>query len=1200
MWYELFTKCLLASQSRVSIGARCPDNPVNGFRPQCFPNRPNRVTKPLALLIAMLAFATPFLFALATGSISGTVRDSSGSVIPYASVELRNTQTGAIRDIQTDGAGFYSLPALPVGHYDINFKKTGFGNYLQKDIAIDVDTARQVDAVLNVGAEQQQVTVTTSQAQVETETTQMGEVIGGKEVTNLPLNGRAYTDLLALQPGVVPISTAMYTGTDLSPANSLNNGLLSMAGGQDMHSGFMVNGANTVEGFAGGTDVIPTIDSIAEFRIITSNAGAEYGNYSGGLVNVVTKSGTNEFHGDVFEFVRNTALDAQTYFSPTRSAYVQNQFGGTLGGPILRDKIFFFGDYQGTRQTIGVSTGLIPVPSTADLTGNVSDLTSHLSGKVNGSYWANTLASRLGYTVTAGEPYYTSGCTSTVNCVFPNAVVPQTAWSTVSPNVVKLYPAPNSGQYFTTSANSETLQDDKGAIRIDASTRFGSISGYYHDDPWSNTNPYDNANAGSTLPGFPNTAIGKAQLYVLGDTMTFGSSMVNQFTASYTRNKNIQGLVGTGPSMSSLGFAAPSNAGVYQLSGATYQNWPTLKFNSYTLGAAESVVSQFDNTYQMQDDFTKIVGSHTLKVGGDYHWDQVDITHPNNGSNSIFIFNGTETGSDFVDMLIGAPSQFQQGTPAGLQLRSFYLGIYGQDSWRVSQSLTINYGARWEVTPFWSAQHNLNPVVLLGVQSTSFPTAPVGYAFPGDKGVPTHMANTRWNNVGPRIGLAYTPNFLNPLLHSIFGDRGKSSIRLGFGQYFTNLSGANTWNFAAAPYALFYASPAPPLFAQPFISRASGQNLGQRFPLPPLNPSNVNWAEYEPITGKRNPLPNTPSPYEEHIDFSIERQVTSNTLLSLSYVGTFGHHLTVFADNNPGTPSLCLSVSQPSEVMPGTATCGPNGSSGVYYPITGGVINSTRAPFGPLFGANGWSLDIGNSNYDAFESTLRHTSPRLSLLLSYTFSKAIDNGSGFGDMILLNGNHNHFRNLSAYDLPQNVAASYTYELPLDYLVKKDNSATRGWKLSGLTQFTSGVPVQISEPDDRSLLGNNTNGPFGGSTDEPDFIPGPIFADRNPRDRKPYFNTSLFSEEPLGQQGTSARRFFHGPGINNWNLALLKDVQFKENRSLELRGEFFNVFNHAQFDGLNAVGGNWDSGSAFGIATTAASGRIGQMAAKFMF
>lgn len=397
MRYEIFSKCLRASQNRVSMGALCSDNPVICFRPQRFPSQPNRVAKSLALLVAMLVFATPFLFALATGSISGTVRDATGSVIPYASVELRNTQTGVVRNVQTDGAGFYSLPALPVGHYDITFKKTGFGNYLQKDIIIDVDTARQVDAALAVGAEQQQVTVTTSQAQVETESTQMGEVIGGKEVTNLPLNGRAYTDLLALQPGVVPISTAMYTGTDLSPANSLNNGLLSMAGGQDMHSGFMVNGANTVEGFAGGTDVIPTIDSIAEFRIITSNAGAEYGNYSGGLVNVVTKQGTNEFHGDVFEFVRNTGLDAQTYFSPARSAYVQNQFGGTVGGPILRDKVFFFGDYQGTRQTIGVSTGLIPVPSTADLSGNVSDLTSHLTGTVNGAYWANILSSRACY-----------------------------------------------------------------------------------------------------------------------------------------------------------------------------------------------------------------------------------------------------------------------------------------------------------------------------------------------------------------------------------------------------------------------------------------------------------------------------------------------------------------------------------------------------------------------------------------------------------------------------------------------------------------------------------------------------------------------------------------------------------------------------------------------------------------------------------
>lgn len=1151
-----------------------------------------------AVLAMVLGFASTAVFAAVTGSISGTVRDTQGAVLPGVTVRLQNVETGVAQTIVTDSAGFYNFPALPLGHYDVTFEKSGFGNYEQTNIVINVDTARRVDATLRVGSSHAKVTVTETQAQVDTVNAQMGEVIGAKEMTNLPLNGRAYTDLLALQPGVVPINVQMYGS--LSPSNDLNNGLLSMSGAQDVHSGFMVNGANTVEGAGGGTFLVPNLDSIAEFRIITSNAGAEYGGYAGGLVNVVTKSGTNHFHGDAFEFLRNTNFDARGYFDPTRAQFKQNQFGGTVGGPVLRDKLFFFADYQGTRQTIGVSTGLILVPSVADRTGDLSDQADSLIGTVNGTYWANILAARLGYTVTAGEPYYTPGCTSSANCVFPNAIIPQSAWSSVSPHVLPLIPAANTGQYFSNSANPETLTDDKGGVRLDASTRFGMLSGYYHYDPWSNTLPYNPGYAGSTVPGFPSQSIGKAQLFVFSDTKTFGPTVVNVFNASYTRNKNISGVSGKGPALSSLGFAAPQDEGIYQLS-TQYQNWPYLGLNNYALGANNSVVSQFNNTYELQDDFTKIISTHTLKFGAEYHWDQVDISHPNNASNGGFGFSGNETGYDFADMLIGAPSYFYQGTPAGLNLRTFYAGVYGEDSWRATHNLTVNYGVRWEVNPWWREEHNRNPVVLQGVQSTQFPTAPTGYVFPGDAGVPEHMADINWHDFGPRIGLAYSPDFSDGFLHTVFGDRGKSSIRAGFGQYFTNIEGYNTFNFAAAPYALFYFSSAPPLFSQPFITRASGQNLGQRFPLPPLDPNNVNWAEYEPFGGNRNPLIHSPSPYEEHIDVSLERELSSDTVLSVSWVATVGHHLTVNADNNPGNAALCLSVSQPSQVLPGTSTCGPFGENGIYYPVGGGQINSTRGPFGPAFAGNGYQLNVGNSNYNALESTLRHTSGRLSILLSYTWSKAIDNGSGFGDQILLYGDHNLFRNISAYDMPQNFAASYTYELPFDKLFQKDNRLTRGWMLSGITSFTSGVPVQISEPDDRSLLGNTGNSPFGGSTDEPDLAPGNIKGDHNPRHRKPYFNTSLFSLEPLGGQGTSPRRFFHGPGIDNWDLSLLKDVKVTENQRAEFRAEFFNVFNHAQFYGIGVVDGNINDGpGSFGHVTSAQAPRIGQLAVKYYF
>src|SRR5205807_7914984 len=288
------------------------------------------------LFAALLTFAPSLLLAKVTGNISGTVKDAQGAVVPGVTVTARNTQTGVEQKLETDSVGFYNFSALPVGTYDVLFEKSGFQKYQEQGLKIDVDTALRVDPVLQVGAVTQEVNVIAAAAQVDTQTQQTGEVISGTEMANLPLNGRAYTDLLALRPGVVPFSVSLY-GT-LSPSNSLTNGVLVMSGQRDVQNGFMVNGANTVEGDEGGTTVIPNLDSIAEFRIITSNAGAEYGNYSGGQINVATKSGTNEFHGSAFEFLRNSDLDARNFYSPSRGVFHQNMFGGTFGGPLRPNK----------------------------------------------------------------------------------------------------------------------------------------------------------------------------------------------------------------------------------------------------------------------------------------------------------------------------------------------------------------------------------------------------------------------------------------------------------------------------------------------------------------------------------------------------------------------------------------------------------------------------------------------------------------------------------------------------------------------------------------------------------------------------------------------------------------------------------------------------------------------------------------------
>ncbi len=326
------------------------------------------------------------------------------------------------------------------------YKPQGFSELQETGIVLDVNTALRVDAALHVGAVNQHVEIAANAVQVDMISTQLGDVIGSTSMTSLPLNGRSYTDLLALQPGVVPESNESTNGvnsySNAPPSGGLNDGTLSISGARGSSNGFMVNGGNVQEQLANGTAIIPNVDSIAEFRIITNNFDAEYGHYSGGLVNVITKSGTNQFHGDAFEFLRNTDLDARNYYSQTRGIYHQNQFGGTFGGPIVHDKMFFFADYQGTRQSIGESTGLLPVPSAADRQGNLADQASSLTGTVIGPAVAANLTKELGYPVTVGEPFYASGCTS-ATCVFPNAIIPKNTWSAPVANIFQFIPPPN-------------------------------------------------------------------------------------------------------------------------------------------------------------------------------------------------------------------------------------------------------------------------------------------------------------------------------------------------------------------------------------------------------------------------------------------------------------------------------------------------------------------------------------------------------------------------------------------------------------------------------------------------------------------------------------------------------------------------------------------------------------------------------------
>ncbi|MGD1081776.1 MAG: carboxypeptidase regulatory-like domain-containing protein [Candidatus Sulfotelmatobacter sp.] len=1151
------------------------------------------------------------LWAAANGSISGTLQDPSGAVVPGATVTLVNTALKSEYKAISNGQGFYSFPTLPVGHYDLTIQATGFRTQTKTDLSVDTDAALRVDSVLVLAERSDTVTVEASgaatEAQVDRVATHLGELVTGAQMTALPLNGRSYTDLLPNQPGVTPASTLLANSVimagvtgGLSPSGDLNPGNLSIDGQRESSNGFLVDGIDVQEHMNGGTSIVANLDSIDEFRVLTNNFDPEYGNYNGGMVTVITKSGNDSFHGNVFEFLRNTGLDARGYFDPSRPVFRQNQFGGTLGGPMKHQKVYFFGDYQGTRTNEGVETGEISVPSLQDRSGNLSDVASSLTGRVSGTNIASLLSAKLGYAVTAGEPY---------SQVFPNAGIPMSAWSAPARALLQYVPSPNvSSDQFSSSAYAQTVRDDKSSGRVDANTRLGQISAYYFFDDYRLDNPYPGQQGGASVPGFDALTFGRAQLVSLGDTKVFGSGTVNEFHVGSLRNANVIGQPhgGLGVSLAAQGFVTNGIPG-FTVQAPQFEGVENIVFPSFTMGVPITNETQVNNTLYLSDTLSKVIGTHTLKFGGQFHWDQVN-EHPNATFNGTFNIAGTETGSAFADFLIGVPSNFTQSTGEPFYLRNRYAGFFAQDSWRVRTDLTINAGLRWDyIMPFWE-KYNQIQTIIPGRQSVLYPGAPEDLVVPGDPGIPSTISPSKADNFAPRIGLAYAPRFDHGILKAVFGASGKSSIRASYGIFYTAFPGLSTGvMYAVPPFGYTYLTPEPPLFATPFVSAANGGQNTNPFPLtfPPHNVSAKNpdtafdWASVIPVAGDPYFYYRNPVPYTENYMLSFERQITSSTLLTVSYVGNEGHHLLAVVSTNPSNPSLCLKLSQPSEVAPGSPTCGPFSEDALITSSSGQVYHGTRVRLGPNYGEVTAQKTIENSNYGALETNLRYVGKRSDFLLGYTYSKSIDQGSNLGEQ--LNPlDLRATRAISAWDMRHNFVASYKVSLPFDLLLKKSDRLTDGWSLAGTTRFSTGFPVTLYDDSDNSLLGTLGNGINNYLLDTPEYSGAPLDINTNPRNRRYEFNIAAFTTEASGQLGNVPRRFFHGPGINNFDMTLAKLLRITESKAFEIRVEAFNVFNHAQFYGPASVDGEVNNDPHFGQIVSAATPRLIQFATKFTF
>jgi hypothetical protein len=1221
-----------------------------------------RFVVPIVVLVSMLLLPS-MLLADVTGSILGVVRDPSGAVVKGARVTITNTQTNLSQSMLSGDDGSYRFLALQVGTYRLNASMTGFQQFNTTDIVLKVNDELRFDIKLTVGSINEQISVAADSVQVETESTQLGDVVDSKKMLALPLNGRSYLDLLGLQAGVAPSGSVTIggdSGTDARPVSGYirDAGNVSVNGQRETANAFLVNGGDVSEGRNLGAGLVPNLDSVEEFRLITNSFDAEYGKFSGAVMNAITKSGTNGFHGDVFEFWRNDIMDARNFFTTQKSELRQNQFGFAVGGPIWKDHIFWFSDYQGTRNVAGAETGTVFVPTALERQGifNPGDLTGTVDGTAGSVAscpecgWAQVLSKRLGYTVNNNEPYWTSGCNTAADaqagtCVFPGGVIPQAAWSPAAAGTIGFIPAPNldpNAGTYSDNSHKNNIRDDKIGERVDFNNRkTGNWSFYYHFDD----STVFNSLPAASVPGFPSLTPTRAQEFVMSNTKTLGPTSVNEARVTFFRTATHKDTPqGSFAKLSDLGFVTGAGTlGIIPAGGPNYPEYmPQMYFNNLNIFVGVPTLNTFqpNNTYMASDGFSKVVGKHSFKFGGEFRYLQVNERNFA-GPNGTFTFDGTVTGSDVADYLLGAPTAqggYQQAAIQLLDSRTRYGGAYAQDSWKVTPDLTLNLGVRWEASmPWYDTQGKIetwNP----GQQSTVFPKSPTGWVFPGDAGIPKTLAPTRYNNFGPRLGLAYSPGFHDGVLGKIFGGPGKSSIRASYGMYYTSVEDLNLfYEVADAPFGLYWTSPNPVLMEEPFRNRQDGSSQGQRFPFTtptPGSPANkdLSFAVYEPISYSPGYDIHNRLPYAEHFNFSIQRELSKSTVMTLSYVGTEGHRLVTQMEANPGVAAFCKQLTAQNAFDQTTQSygCGPNGEQDTFT-VGGSTIYGTRNTLlnpnfcpesgGLCFGyGNTFTKLTANSAYHSGQVTVQRSAGNMTFLAAYTIAKSLDDSSGFGDLVNFT-NPKLSRGLSSTDVHQNFVVSYMWAIPFDRAFERlPKRLTRGWQIQGITRFATGFPIQMNQDSgDASLSGSP-------STDMPNLV-GPVHT-RNPRDTAStgqftYFDQTAFAtndctlENPTpttsvltgncGTFGTANRRFFHGPGINNTDLGITKRVPITEQKALEFRAEFFNIFNHAQFknpsgnistDNIDPVTGLHNG--SFGNITSARDPRIGQLSAKFFW
>ena len=1058
------------------------------------------VTFPLFLVLFLgMSSASLWGQGVAGAQISGVVTDPSGAVVPGAEIKAIQTETNTVHDAVSDSKGAYLMPNMPVGAYRITVTAAGFRTYVRTGITLSVGDNVAMNVTLPVGSVQQQVEVAADAAMVETTETSNSEVIDQQRIVDMPLNGREATQLILLSGA----ATTTPNGDMVSVKNYSGSTTMSVAGGQGNSTNYLMDGGDYNDPWSNVNLPFPFPDALQEFSVENSSLDARYGVHPGAVVNAITKSGTNSFHGNVFEFLRNGAVNARNYFGTAQDTLRRNQFGGTIGGPILRNRLFFFFGYQGTRTSTTPPQTIVFVPTQAALNGNFSTLES-ASCQSTGK--ARTLINPA------------------TGTAFPNAQIPVSSFNPVALNLLKSVPVSSDPCGAITYGIPNPSSENQELIRIDwSATSKDNIFGRMFIAKYNAPAPALNGNVlFSTQPA----AQDSSEPAIVGDTHTFSANVLNSARVTWQRTN-----IGRGPSP---GLPDPNSLGVNMYEAT--QGFLSLGVTGrFTVGCGSCSPAAFNrSSVSAADDLDLLRGRNHFVFGGE--WMRVMLSSTNlSNADGAFTFSGTFTGDSLADFMLGDLSTFTDSNILFGDFRKGYLAAYAQDNVRLNPHFNVTFGARWE--PFLAATeiHNHGDVFspsafAAGQKSPQFTNSPAGLFFYGDQGIPKGYTNNHYGGFAPRVGFVWDPK----------GD-GKQTVRAGYGLFYdlppifftTGFNGGAPWGDTVT-----LTSPAGGL-SSPFAGAAGGNP----FPLP-VTPTST---QVFPVAGNYITLPqNLRATTMQQWDLSYSLQLSENWMVSATYLGNISRHIW-------GSQAL-----NPSVYIPGN--CGSAACSTTKNTNQRRVFYLQNPAQGQYYGNIALANDEGAASYHGvIFSAKRRFRGNYTAMVNYTYSHCLSD-SDFSAEIgsSATATFENPNNLSAdygncnFDIRHNFNASVIAATP-SFGNRWTQLALSGWRLAPIISWRSGFWFSPLSGLDNSLTGVNL--------DRPNVSGNPYLRNMS---TLYWLNASAFTQNAAGTFGNAGRDSMAGPGAFDLDAAISRSFRTFEKEQLEVRVEAFNAFNHPRF------------------------------------